>query len=350
MGQWETDAPAAAESPGGPPWRGRTGLLAGLAGGAALLVAVSAIAAVLIVRSKQQVVVIRPVAAVTYGDPPIRVSARASSGLPVAFTVRSGPCTVAGVLVTIRGAGTCVVRARQNGSDGWHNPAAATASIVIGKANQTIEFGALPPKTHGEAPFDVSARASSGQPVTYLAAGGCSVAGSAVTIATAGPCSITARQDGTADYLPATPVTQSVTVAPLRLDNGRVLVDAGGRDGLGTLTIQNGQDRDAVAVLTTADNKPVLSVSIQAQQTYVISGIRDGSYNLFFELGNDWNDQSGSFNLDSERTRFQDPFVFHTVPIAGGLQYQTFTVTFQPVAGGTAVTVPVPPDQFPPVR
>ena len=25
-------------------------------------------------------------------------------------------------------------------------------------------------------------------------------------------------------------------------------------------------------------------------------------------------------------------------------------VTFQPVAGGTAVTVPVPPDQFPPVR
>ncbi len=348
--RWSAPPSPAAAPAGGPVSRRRMGLIVGATAGVVLLVAASVVGVVAIIRSRQQVVVIRPVAAVTYGDSPLRISARASSGLPVKLSVASGPCTVAGDLLTVRGAGTCRVKASQGGEDGWHTPSSTTTSIQIARANQTIDFGALPAKTHGDPPFDVSAKASSGQPVTFTAAGGCGVAGSTVTIATGGPCTVTARQDGTGDYLPATPVTQSVNVAPIRLDNGRVLVDAGFRNGLGKLTIQNGQGRDAVAVLTTADNKPVFSVSIQAQQTYVIDNIRDGTYNVFFELGSDWDDKSGSFNLSSSRTRFQDPFVFQTVPIAGGVQYDTVTVTLQPVAGGTAATSPVPPDQFPPVR
>lgn len=314
---------------------------------AAVVVVGGVLATVLIVRSKQQVVVIAPVARATFGDPPIRLSARASSGLPVAFSLRSGPCSVAGDLVTIRGAGRCVVLASQNGTDGWHVPASATTSITIDRASQTISFGDLPAKTHGDPPFAVQATASSGLAVAFSATGSCSAAGATVTIAMAGDCTITASQEGSENYLPAPSATRAVTVAPLRLPNGKVLVDNGSRDGLGQLTIQNGQDLDAVAVLTTSDNKPVFSVSIQAQQTYEIDSIRDGTYNLFFALGNDWNDASSSFNLNASQERFDDPFPFQTTPIAGGLQYQTYTVSLQPVAGGTATTSPVPAGQFP---
>jgi len=262
----------------------------------------------------------------------------------------SGPCTVAGDVLTIKGAGTCRVRADQAGEDGWHNPTSTTVAIPVARAAQTITFGALPARTHGDPPFAVQATASSGQPVAFTASGSCSLSGATVTISVSGSCRLTAQQDGTADYLPAAPVTQSFDVAPLRLGNGQVLVDSAPRDGLGQLTIQNGQDLDAVAVLTTSDNKTVFSVSIQAQQSYQISGLRDGTYNLFFELGHDWNDQGANFNLDSSMTRFQDPFVFQTVAVPGALQYDTFTVTLQPVAGGNAATAPVPAGQFPSVH
>jgi hypothetical protein len=313
-------------------------------------VLVGAIAAFLIIRSKQQVVVVAPVGRATFGDPPVRLSARASSGLPVTFAVRSGPCAVAGDRVTLKGAGRCVVRASQNGTDGWHVPASATTSITIDRANQSIDFGDLPARTHGDAPFNVQATASSGLPVAFAGAGACSVAGATVTIATAGNCTITASQQGSTNYLPAPDATRAFTVAPLRLPNGKVLVDNGSRDGLGQLTIQNGQDLDAVAVLTTSGNTTVLSVSIQAQQTYEIDSIRDGTYNLFFEIGDDWNDSAGTFNVEGTQERFDDPFSFQTTPVAGGLQYQTYTVTLQPVAGGTASTSTVPQAQFPPVH
>jgi hypothetical protein len=317
---------------------------------AAVAVVGGVIATVLIVRSKQQVVVIAPVARATFGDPPIRLSARASSGLPVTFGLRSGPCAVAGDVVTIKGAGRCVVRASQNGTDGWHVPASAMTSITIDRASQTISFGDLPAKTHGDPPFAVQATASSGLPVAFSAVGSCSGAAATVTIAMAGDCTVTASQAGSENYLPAPGATRSVTVGPLRLPNGKVFVDNGSRDGKGQLTIQNGQDLDAVAVLTTSDNKAVFSVSIQAQQTYEIDSIRDGSYNLFFEIGNDWNDAGGSFNLGASQERFDEPFTFQTTPIAGGLQYETYTVTLQPVAGGTATTWPVAAGQFPSVH
>jgi VCBS repeat-containing protein len=58
----------------------------------------------------------------TYGDPPFDVSATASSGLDVGFSIASGPATISGSTVTITGAGTVTVRASQAG-DANYNPA-----------------------------------------------------------------------------------------------------------------------------------------------------------------------------------------------------------------------------------
>ena len=55
------------------------------------------------------------IAAKTYGDTPFALLATASSGLPVSYSVLSGPATVSSGLLTITGNGTVAVRASQSG-------------------------------------------------------------------------------------------------------------------------------------------------------------------------------------------------------------------------------------------
>jgi len=59
----------------------------------------------------------------TVGDAPFTLNATASSGLPVSFTVVSGPATISGNTITLTGPGTIVISATQAGDD---NYAAAT--------------------------------------------------------------------------------------------------------------------------------------------------------------------------------------------------------------------------------
>jgi rhamnogalacturonyl hydrolase YesR len=51
-----------------------------------------------------------------YGDAPMTLSASASSGLSVSFSILSGPASLAGNILTITGAGTVAVRATQSGN------------------------------------------------------------------------------------------------------------------------------------------------------------------------------------------------------------------------------------------
>jgi len=89
-----------------------------------------------------------------------------------------------------------------------------TATLVVTPATQTITFAALGGKTYGDAPFAVSATASSGLPVTFGVTGHCSSVGSTVTITGVGNCSVTASQAGNGTYLAATDVTRAFAIAP----------------------------------------------------------------------------------------------------------------------------------------
>lgn len=84
---------------------------------------------------------------------------------------------------------------------------------TVTRASQTITFGALPDKTFGDPPFDVSATASSGLPVSFAAAGQCTLSGATVTLTGAGTCTITASQAGDAQVAAAPDVARSFTVA-----------------------------------------------------------------------------------------------------------------------------------------
>jgi hypothetical protein len=81
------------------------------------------------------------------------------------------------------------------------------------KVDQTITFLPLTDQTFGAPPFAVSATSSSGLPVSFGAAGQCTVLGSTVTITGGGSCSITASQAGSADYNAAVPVTRTFNIA-----------------------------------------------------------------------------------------------------------------------------------------
>jgi CSLREA domain-containing protein len=85
--------------------------------------------------------------------------------------------------------------------------------FTVTKLDQTIAFGPLPDHTFGDAPFTVSATATSGLAVGFSATGSCTVAANTVTLTGAGSCTITASQPGNTTFNPAPPVQQSFNIA-----------------------------------------------------------------------------------------------------------------------------------------
>jgi hypothetical protein len=79
--------------------------------------------------------------------------------------------------------------------------------------NQSITFGQLANKNYGDAPFTVSAAASSGLPVSFAASGSCAMNGAVVTLTGAGNCAITASQAGDANFSPALNVSRTFSIA-----------------------------------------------------------------------------------------------------------------------------------------
>jgi len=90
--------------------------------------------------------------------------------------------------------------------------------VVDGYKNlqaQTIQFEPIPPKTLGDADFDLTATSSSGLPVQFASSNlnVATVSNGKVHIITNGNCNFVAIQDGNDVYLPAAQVTRQLTVS-----------------------------------------------------------------------------------------------------------------------------------------
>jgi uncharacterized protein (TIGR03437 family) len=72
------------------------------------------------------------------GDPPLSLFATASSGLPVSFSVTSGPCTIAGVNVTMNQVGSCVIAADQPGNVSYLAAPTVSQTLTISPALPTL--------------------------------------------------------------------------------------------------------------------------------------------------------------------------------------------------------------------
>jgi hypothetical protein len=132
-----------------------------------------------------------------------------------------------------------------------------------------------------------------------------------------------------------------------RLPNGQ-LVRPGSRTGRGQLTVDNGGNWDAVVTLA-VDKRPAVSVYVRSNAKHTVDGIRDGSYLVYYTTGTDWDAKARGFTRGCAFAQFDDSFEFATTRTATQVQWDKWTITLQPVSGGTARTSDVDPDEFPAV-
>ena len=80
-----------------------------------------------------------------FGDAPFALAATASSGMPVSFSVLSGPAILSGNIVTLTGSGLVVLRASQSGDTTYAPARNADQSLVVAPGNNVItDFLRLP--------------------------------------------------------------------------------------------------------------------------------------------------------------------------------------------------------------
>jgi hypothetical protein len=165
-----------------------------------------------------------PPAAATVGGASYTVTATATSGLAVSFSITAGSagvCSISGTTVSFTGAGTCTVDADQAGNASYAAAAQVQQSFTVStpsKSSQSIVFSSSAPSSAsvGGTPYHVTATASSGLFVSLSIAAGsvgvCSLSGGAVSFSGPGNCTINADQPGNASYLAAPQVQQSFSV------------------------------------------------------------------------------------------------------------------------------------------
>jgi len=101
----------------------------------------------------------------------------------------------------------------------YYNVPATWGLASLGQLNQSITFAAILNHGRADAPFAVTASASSNLPVAFesLTPAVCTVLGNTVTLVGSGTCTLRASQSGDATYLAATAVTRSFNVIAVYL-------------------------------------------------------------------------------------------------------------------------------------
>ena len=155
-----------------------------------------------------QTITFAPLMTQTLGTPPLLLSASASSGLAVTF-VSNTPlvCTVSGTSVVLIAVGNCSITASQAGNASYAAATPVTQSFSVNSpvlVSQTITFAPIPNHLGSDAPFLISATASSGLPVTFsILNGPATISGSTLTISGLGMVVVQASQGGSNAYAPA---------------------------------------------------------------------------------------------------------------------------------------------------
>ncbi len=133
-----------------------------------------------------------------------------------------------------------------------------------------------------------------------------------------------------------------------RPKNGKVITNKlkGGR---GKLTIENGNDSDAILILAkkSSPKKALLVVYVRAGKDATVKSIKDGTYIVYYGLGERWDAKSKAFTVGGERRRFEDTIKFKTIRTSTMITWDNWTLTLNTVLGGNAPTEDVGDGDFP---
>jgi hypothetical protein len=148
-------------------------------------------------------------------------SAVSSAGLPVTITsTTTSTCTIAGNgVVSFVGAGSCSLAVNQAGTANVFPGTQVLMTFTVFRGLQTVTFSSsIPTAIVSGATYNAAASSSSGLGVTFsidpASASICTVAGSVVSFIGSGECRLLGNQGGNANFNPATPAVQSITVLP----------------------------------------------------------------------------------------------------------------------------------------
>jgi uncharacterized protein (TIGR03437 family) len=164
-----------------------------------------------------QAVSIAPIPDRAFDTAPFRLfaSTNSTSGIPVVFSMVSGPAVVNGSFLTVTGAGSITVQASQDGNATYLAAAPSSTTFQVSPAQQTITWQTINTTAFMTKPFQLGATASSGLPVNYaVLSGPITVNGNLALTTGTGAAVIQASQAGDVNYLAAPPALRDITVFP----------------------------------------------------------------------------------------------------------------------------------------
>lgn len=150
--------------------------------------------------------------ALVFGQPPVPVTATATSGLLVALAA-SGACTVGEGVLAVAAAGPCTVTAAQSGSDLFTPAVPVSVTVEVARRPQVVTLSALPALVEGVVALPVAGASDVGLPVTVATSGACLLLDGVLHTVAAGTCLVTATQPGDATTLPATAAASVLVTA-----------------------------------------------------------------------------------------------------------------------------------------
>lgn len=158
-----------------------------------------------------------------YDDPDFALTATASSGLVVAFSIVEGPATIQGSTLSITGTGNVTVKATQDGNADFYAAEPVERTFTVSKADQVITINEIDTKLTSDVDFDIIATTTSGLELTYSISGPATIQGTTISLdETPGTVAITVSQAGDDNYNEATQTASFEVAVPASLEDDLV--------------------------------------------------------------------------------------------------------------------------------
>ncbi|HTN20241.1 MAG TPA: T9SS type A sorting domain-containing protein [Pelobium sp.] len=233
---------------------------------------------------KEQTINFDAIGTKTLDQKEFTVSATATSALPVTLVSSNiNVAVIEGNKIVLKSTGVATITATQAGDEDWLPANNVSYVLTVAKGNQLIQFESTLSKNLNSIDYDPAAVASSGLKVTYSSSNPqvATILQGNVHVLKTGTTIITASQAGNSDWLPATAVNQTLTVADtfeLPANNFKIsLTDESCTDSKnGTINI----------LATEALNYQATLIGNNLDKTYTfnnnleISSLSNGTYNL----------------------------------------------------------------------
>jgi hypothetical protein len=298
--------------------------LGGTGGAGQIILTVKAIA-----KADQSITGLAATDTKTYGSVDYTLSVtKGASGSSLTFgSSKTDVATIDGTgLVHIKGAGETTITVNQPADENYNAASSVQQTLTVAKGTQTINFGALPSKTYGDIPFNLSATASSGLGVTYSSSESnvASISGSTVTILKAGSTTITASQSGNDNYNAATSVYQTLTINASGTTFGGYFSGVSptnvGSDGLTYLM------KYALGGTNTNDRVAWPIVSMNGSSLTLTANVRTNDTNLTI-VGQSTTDLAGTWTTISPNSNGVPSTNTNSSAVPAGCQRRDFTVS-----------------------